>query len=125
MPIALDPKRTERYILAAEREQTNPTVFLLRALTHRQRAEVEDAAFAHMSTGAVEARIGMVRHMRLQRGLVGWERFFDVLGEPVTFVAERGGGAAAVSLDMLDGATTAELSDAIHALSTLTNAEGN
>jgi hypothetical protein len=45
MPIALDPDRTVEYVLKAERESDDATVFYLRALSLRERAEVEDAAF--------------------------------------------------------------------------------
>ncbi len=124
MPIALDPQRTVLYTLKAERAGLDPTVFALRSLTHRQRAEVEDVVLAH-EPGRVVTRVAEARRLRLRYGLTGWSKFRDASGADVKFEADKDGRPTEAALDRLDDETSGELADAIHELSTVTVAQGN
>lgn len=124
MPIALDPKRRSDFIVEAERgTPETATVFHIRALTYRQRREVEDALFAfeHGAGNAVN-RTGLARTIRLKYGLTGWRNFNGADGA-VKFESDSDGHATDAALDYLDDATARELSDAIHALTELQKAD--
>jgi hypothetical protein len=122
MPIALDPIRTHRYTLQAERSHATPTVFLIRALTVRQRAEVADLVTAS-SGGDFAPNLAQQRMRRVEFGLVGWEALCTADGSEVEFVAHRvHGGAAEASLNRLPDDAIVELSEAIAELSDLPRA---
>lgn len=118
MAIALDPKRRVDYVLKAERGTETPTVFHLRALTFRERCDLNDALMA-VEGGETFYRTGTLQRERLRSGLVGWSNFNDASGAAVRFVADPNGKASDASLDYLDQATASELSDAIADLSVL------
>lgn len=86
MPIAVDPAKVVRYVLRAERElpPEQQTVFLLKALTARETADVEDALFFQTAIGTM-VRNGSQRLRILGLGVVGWENFPDSQGRPVPF----------------------------------------
>lgn len=121
MPIALDPKRRADFIIEAERGNPDTaTVFQIRALTYRQRREVEDALFAfEQAEGKAVSRTGMARHLRLRFGLVGWRNF---KGAP-PFETDANGYATDAMLDFIDDDTAREVSDAIVALSELSKVD--
>lgn len=118
MPIALDTDRKVEYILKAERESDEATVFYLRALSLRERAEVEDAAFT-LHGEEVLMKNATRRIALLARGLTGWRNFIDSKRQAVIFVSDSRGRAADASLDRLDDATVVELAQAITDLSSV------
>jgi hypothetical protein len=90
--IALDPASTRRYVLRDERglPPEEQSVFLLRTLSVRELAQIEDRA-AGVSHGGedgeqmIAVRSGSTRLEALRFGLVGWERVFDSKGGEVPF----------------------------------------
>lgn len=125
MPIALDPKRRADFIIEAERGNPDTaTVFQIRALTYRQRREVEDALFAfEQAEGKAVSRTGMARHLRLRFGLTGWRNFNDASKQPIKFETDANGYATDAMLDFIDDDTAREVSDAIVALSELSKVD--
>jgi hypothetical protein len=90
MVIALNPNRITRYELDAERGKPDSTVFVLRALTPDELAEVVDATTGHdPRTGEVRFHHGRAALIALRHALTGWERLLDERGEEVRFDADR------------------------------------
>lgn len=85
MAIALDPKRVREYVLKAERALPveEQTVFLLRALTVYDRAELADAYTKdHLAKRLIE----MVRFT-----LAGWRNFKRADGTEAPFTLDSAG----------------------------------
>jgi hypothetical protein len=122
MPIALDPDRTVEYVLKAERESDDATVFYLRALSLRERAEVEDAAFT-LHGEEVLMKNATRRLALLARGLTGWGNFVDKKRQAVVFEKDSRGRADDASLNRLDDETVVELAQVIADLSQVSEAD--
>lgn len=125
MPIALDPKRRADFIIEAERGNPDTaTVFQIRALTFRQRREIEDTLFAFdTKTQQTLGRTAMARSLRLKYGLTGWRNFNASDGSPIKFDTDANGNATDATLDFIDDDTAREVSDAIAELSELQKAD--
>lgn len=122
MPIALDPDRKVEYVLKAERESDDATTFHLRALTLRERAEVDDCAFT-LHGDEVLLKNAARRVALLTRGLTGWTNFNDARRSPVPFVKTDAGRPNESTLSRLDDDTVVELAQAIADLSQITEAD--
>lgn len=87
MPIAVDPTRTVRYVLAQDRQLdlADQTVFLLRPLTAREFATIEDAMSTVTPSGEVRVATGSQTLRTLEVGLTGWENFKTPDGVQVPF----------------------------------------
>ncbi|MEE4301956.1 MAG: hypothetical protein V2J24_21135 [Pseudomonadales bacterium] len=81
MPIALDPEELHPYILESDRGTDSPTVFHLRPLPARIRRTLRDGV--GLSETGVKADLGRIDHTRVQYGLVRWDNWLTVGGEPV------------------------------------------
>lgn len=119
MPIALDPKRIERYVLKCDRELPveKQTVWLLRPLKVREMAAVKNEALVmDQKTQELRSHSGTSELTIVQRGLVGVENFKDADGVDVKFLLS-GGVVADAFLDRLANDWRVELSNAISRLS--------
>lgn len=124
MAIALDPKRRVEYTLKAERDKPDATKFILRALTFRERCEVEDEAYeVDMRTGQVLSKVGAMRYANLSRGLVGWVNFKNKKGEQVEFTATPSGAPTEDALGMLGDEHVTELANRIQEMSQVGKAD--
>lgn len=80
MPIALDPNRTTEYALKSDRAEDgtpkpDATVFELRSLTVRERAEVADAFYGATPDGGIAYTPHQAKLLAARRGLAGWRGF--------------------------------------------------
>ena len=125
MPIALDPKRRADFIIEAERGTPDTaTVFQIRALTYRQRRDIEDTLFAFdQQAQQAVSRTGMARTLRLRYGLTGWRNFKAANGDSIKFDTDANGNATDATLDFIDDDSAREISDAIAELSELPKAD--
>jgi hypothetical protein len=125
MPIALDPKRRDDFIIEAERGTPDTaTVFQIRALTYRQRRDIEDKVHSlNHATREVFTNAGLMRMLRLRYGLTGWRNFKAANGDPIKFDTDANGNATDATLDFIDDDSASEISDAIAELSELPKAD--
>jgi len=121
MAIAVDPHRSVRYVLKEDRElpEDQQTVFLLRALSARELAQVEDGMSVVTPGGDVRIATGSQSLRTLDLGLTGWENFLTPDGKLVPF----DGNAKASNWDYLRPSWRRELSNAILDQTRLTEAE--
>lgn len=112
MVIAIDPTSTFEYVLRCDRqlEESDQTVWTLRGLKHKERAEVEDAIAQSDGDGNLSLRVGSQRTRILLAGIVAVANFKDANGREVTVPK---GGCSSAFLDHLDDAWATELANAI------------
>lgn len=116
--IAIDPRETWDYVLKAERETADPTVFVLGVLKVADEAALQDR-LAVIKDGATTIASGTHTLEVLRRGLRGWRGFRFTDGRDVPFECDRGrmsGGIAAptdATLDYLPPDVRKELAEAI------------
>jgi hypothetical protein len=123
MPIAVDPARTYRYVLACERALPveQQTVFLLKALTAREHAQIRDGLSVVDPQGNLLVRQGSGEILILTLGVLGWENFKDAQGAPVAFLADPMQKDA--NWDRLAPHHRKELADAVTEMTFLSEAE--
>lgn len=125
MPIALDPKRVERYVLKCDREQPpeKQTVWLIRPLRVREMASVKNEALVmDQKTQELRSHSGTSELTIVRTGLVGVENFRDQDGVDVKFLLSNGVVADAF-LDRLANDWRVELSNAISKLSEVSESD--
>lgn len=125
MPIAIDPRRTEEFVLEEERDASLPTVFEIRGLTVRERAEVADAFYTAGLDGSVAYTPHKAKLLASRHGLVGWRSFRDVAGN--AFEPTRGQDGRAMNvgdaLERLGLKHVVAIGDAVLRLSKITEDE--
>lgn len=116
---AIDPKATIRYIPKCDRDQPveNQTVFLLRPLTARDAARMQDDIAEVMtgkksenSTMKINSGSNVLRALEL--GLAGWENFKTADGHDVEW-RENAGKPRPEMLDCLPADIRRELAEVI------------
>lgn len=93
MPIALDPRRETKYVLACDRElpADKQTRFVIRPLTIRQHAEWQDSIMNYdAETKEVKTNYYSNILTLLRFGLIGCEQFTDSEGRDVRFGMTKG-----------------------------------
>lgn len=104
--------RTMEYVLKSERNAENPTVFLIRSLNVRQRAELIDMAFSGAEGAKLRgAPIGSIALLTVKLGIAGWRNLPDEEGREVQpeFAGDR---LSDESVDQV-GQAIFELSEAV------------
>lgn len=126
MAIAINPTQTFDYVLRADRElpAEEQTVWKLRGLSHRERAQVEDNLATQGGDGQLSFRIGSQRLEILKAGLLGFENFLDAEGRPVPF-DRQGAAVHDRTLDRIAEADATELANAITARNSLSEKESD
>lgn len=111
MAIAIDPHRSIRYVLREDRALPleSQTVFLLKVLSARELAQIEDAMSVVTPGGDVCVRTGSQTLRTLELGLTGWENFKRPDGAMLAFDA----ATKSVNWDYLRPEWRRELSHAI------------
>jgi hypothetical protein len=124
MVIAIDPASTFEYVLRCDRElePEAQTVWTLRGLRHKERAEVEDAIAQSDGEGNLSLRVGSQRTRILMAGIVSVSNFQDEKGREIQVPK---GGCSGVFLDHLDDAWATELANAITNRGRLSAAESD
>lgn len=91
MPVARNKLETVRYVTIADRAlpPERQSVFLLRPLTNKTRAQIQNLVQLH-ADGRTSPLLGSMRRAALKAGLVGWENFADADGKAVPFQTEKG-----------------------------------
>ena len=120
MPIALDPRRETKYVLACDRElpTEKQTKFFIRPLTIRQHAEWQDSIMNYdAETKEVKTNYYSNILTLLRFGLIGCSDFFDSEGREVRF-AMRNGQVSDEFLERLSPEHRYEIATAIKDLST-------
>lgn len=93
---AVNPKQVEEYIVKADRESDNPTIFLLRGLTGLEQSLVAVALYDRTDRMAdedvlIDSSEPNLMHMvefgleGLKHGLVGWKNLLDDEGRQTPF----------------------------------------
>lgn len=135
MPTALMVRSQTTYILASERETTNPTRFVLRGLSVEERAIYADQGVKRIvhsdGTASWSTDVGTQQLLLLRAGLIGWENFNDQAGTPVPFekgpectvLGRRCTPISDASLERLDPSWHEELARAVLNLNTLKEAD--
>lgn len=106
----------ERHARAAEnaRREAERVTWLLRPLTVREYARVQDAIRVVERDGATSVRTGTMVEQYLRGGLAGWSG-----GGAPAFDSDKSGRPTDVSLARIPGSWRMELADAIDDLNTL------
>lgn len=91
MPVARNKLETVRYVTIADRAlpPERQSVFLLRPLSNKTRAQIQNLVQLH-NDGKTSPLLGSMRRAALKAGLIGWENFADAGGTPVPFATEKG-----------------------------------
>lgn len=112
MVIALNPDSTFEYVLKADREAPieQQTVWVLRGLRHKERADVEDTIASQDSEGRMSFRVGSQRTRILLAGIRGVRNFRDEDGRELEVPK---GGCSTNFLDHLRDEWCTELANAI------------
>lgn len=116
--IAIDPRETWDYVLKAERETADPTVFVLGVLKVADEAALQDR-LAVIKDGATTIASGTHTLEVLRRGLRGWRGFRFTDGRDVPFETNNGlkrdgvAPATDATLDYLPPDVRKELAEAI------------
>lgn len=116
--IALSPHEQYEYVLKAERDIADPTVFILKPLTMQQTREIEDEI--GMSLTGTGFKAGTVNYLALKYGLRGWKNLKYRDGTDVPFVTNPDGTASDETIEKLDAVTRSELAGEIWTSSHLT-----
>lgn len=138
MARAIDPREPFPYVLEEDRalpeDSPERTVWMLRALTSRESAMVEDGvAETREEEGGgelVRFRQGSTRQAILRLGLQGWKNFIGGDGTPVEFRGRKVGTtsgprieATDEDIDRIDTAHRTELANAITRAGRMSKAE--
>ena len=96
--------RSRRYPVVLEEDKPKPkdeqTIFYLRPISAALRSDFDDAMRSRKEDSALEG-YGKWTTRILHETLVGWENLRDEKGDPISFEADKGGGATDGSLDAL------------------------
>lgn len=107
--IVISRKDRLEYVLREDRNSKEPTVFVFRPLTARERAECEDV----LTSASVDRfPMGTFAYKVLKNSLVGWRNLKDDKGKDVPFVTDPDGKITDECLALLSTAQRFELSDA-------------
>lgn len=118
-----DPKSTYEYITKADQalDPAEQTVFLLRPLTARQAAEIEDHLVELRDAQTTGVRTGTQTLTALRHGLRGWRNLLGEQLQPLPFVAGPGGEPTEEMLDLLPPVVRKELAAQILKTASLTD----
>ena len=106
-----DPKATYSYIAEEDRKlpQEEQTFFMLRRLTRREYADLEDGLIEYRDSGVSTVRTGTKMIKALKAGLRGWSNLRNGNGQEVSFKAESTGEPSDETLDYLSQDISREL----------------
>jgi len=118
MAIAVSVGQTKRFVTESDRSlpEDQQTVFLLRPLTARERAAVQDLSVLDTADNSVKLRVGTIHTLTVEKGLTGWSNFRDAAGTEMLFDAKN----VAANLDRLSPDDLVEIYGAIADMNTVT-----
>ena len=123
MVFAITPGETREYVLQRERESESPTIWILRNLTRRERAKIEDSIGAMDKNEQFCAKVGSSNLLTLRFGLAGWKNFCFQDGSEAQFKTKPGPFGRGIptneTLDLIPYSIVSELVEAINSESTV------